>query len=172
MSRTEDTHPTGKVAFDACLKMPVATLGVLTDPDGAHLIGLHFLPPSHAAKAPKPNTLAHYVCVQLDAYLSNPKTRFDVPIKLVGSKHQLDVWRAMQSIPAGQTRSYGELAGAIHSSPRAVGAACGQNPLPIIVPCHRIVAANGSLGGFMGGKLANPLAIKQWLLTHEGALLL
>ena len=61
------------------------------------------------------------------------------------------------------------MAASIASSPRAVGTACGRNPVPIVVPCHRIVAANG-LGGFMGGKHADPLAIKRWLLTHEGYL--
>jgi len=95
-----------------------------------------------------------------------------VPLKLNGTKHQIDVWEAMRKIPAGKTMTYGELAEVIGSSPRAVGTACGQNPIPVIVPCHRIVAAHGGLGGFMGGKLENPLVIKQWLLKHEGALLL
>ncbi|MBL8512928.1 MAG: methylated-DNA--[protein]-cysteine S-methyltransferase [Betaproteobacteria bacterium] len=159
-----------KLAFDACVKTPFGAVGIVTTE--THLTGLHFLPSSAAAKAPKKDSLAHDVCVQLNAYLANAQLRFDIPLKLAGTKHQLDVWAYMQSIKPGQTRTYGELAEAIDSSARAVGAACGQNPIPLIVPCHRIVAANGTLGGFMGGKLANPLAIKQWLLTHEGALLL
>lgn len=159
-----------KLAFDACVKTPFGAVGIVTTE--THLTGLHFLPPTVAAKMPKTDSIAHLVCAQINAYLDNPLFRFDVPLRLAGSKHQLDVWRYMQSIQPGQTRTYGELAEAIDSSARAVGAACGQNPIPLIVPCHRIVAANGTLGGFMGGKLANPLAIKQWLLTHEGALLL
>ena len=155
--------------FQACIKTPFATLGIVADDQ--HLLGVHFLPASVPAKAPKLNTIAHLACVQLQAYLDNPNLKFDLPLKLNGSKHQLDVWRGMQKIPAGKTVTYGALADAINSSPRAVGTACGQNPIPVIVPCHRIVAANGGLGGFMGGKLENPLAIKQWLLKHEGALL-
>ncbi len=156
--------------FAACVKTPFATLGVVAD--DRHLLGLHFLPAHHAAKAPKPNTIAHLVCVQLMAYLDNPQFHFDLPLRLNGSKHQLDVWQGMRAIPAGATMTYGALAESVGSSARAVGTACGLNPIPVIVPCHRIVAANGGLGGFMGGKLENPLAIKQWLLRHEGALLL
>ena len=159
-----------KHVFDACLKAPFATLGIVADDQ--HLLGVHFLPTSVAAKPPKTNTIAHLACVQLMAYLDNPNFNFDLPLKLSGSKHQVDVWQGMRKIPAGKTLTYGELAAAIGSSARAVGSACGQNPIPVIVPCHRIVAANGGLGGFMGGKLENPLAIKQWLLKHEGALLL
>ena len=156
--------------FAACVKTPFATLGVVAD--DRHLLGLHFLPAHHAAKAPKPNTIAHLACVQLMAYLDNPQFHFDLPLRLNGSKHQLDVWQGMRAIPAGATMTYGALAESVGASARAVGTACGQNPIPVIVPCHRIVAANGGLGGFMGGKLENPLAIKQWLLRHEGALLL
>lgn len=159
-----------KHVFDACVKTPFATLGIVTD--DKHLLGLHFLPGNVAAKAPKTNTIAHLVCVQVMAYLDNPQLQFELPLKLSGTKHQIDVWEGMRRIPAGGTMTYGELADAVGSSARAVGTACGQNPIPLIVPCHRIVAADGSLGGFMGGKLENPLAIKHWLLKHEGALLL
>lgn len=156
--------------FDACLKAPFGTLGIVAD--DKHLLGVHFLPASVAAKAPRTNSVAHLACVQLMAYLDNPNFAFDLPLKLTGTKHQVDVWQGLRKIPAGKTFTYGELAATIGSSPRAVGTACGQNPIPVIVPCHRIVAANGGLGGFMGGKLENPLMIKQWLLKHEGALLL
>lgn len=103
------------------------------------------------------------------AYFDNAKYQFDIPIRLAGSKHQLDVWQAMREINAGQTRTYGEIANGVGSNARAVGTACGRNPIPIVVPCHRIIAANG-LGGFMGGKREAPMAIKHWLLTHEGVL--
>ena len=153
--------------YAARIKAPFATIGVIAD-DTA-VTAIHFLPTTIAAKSPTLNTIAHLATVQLMAYLDNPKYKFDVPVRLVGSKHQLDVWHAMQKIAAGKTKTYGELAESITSSPRAVGTACGRNPVPIVVPCHRIVAANG-LGGFMGGKMADPLAIKRWLLTHEGFL--
>ena len=162
--------PYDRHVFDACLKAPFGTLGIVADEK--HLLGVHFLPASVAAKAPRTNTIAHLACVQLMAYLDNPNFNFDLPLRLTGTKHQVDVWQGMRRIPAGKTVTYGELAEGVGSSARAVGTACGQNPIPVIVPCHRIVAANGGLGGFMGGKLENPLMIKQWLLKHEGALLL
>lgn len=154
--------------FDACLVAPFGTIGIRAD---AHaLTGISFLDGDVAAKSPKKNTIAHLVCVQLMSYLDNASFVFDLPIKLSGSKHQLDVWRAMQQIPAGTALTYGQLAAQIDSDARAVGTACGKNPVPIVVPCHRIVAANG-LGGFMGGMRDDPLAIKRWLLTHEGVAL-
>ncbi len=162
--------PYDRHVFDACLIAPFGTLGIVTDEK--HLLGVHFLPANVAAKPPRTNTIAHLACVQLMAYLDNPQFIFDLPLKLSGTKHQVDVWQGMRRIPAGKTVTYGELAERVGSSARAVGTACGQNPIPVIVPCHRIVAANGTLGGFMGGKLENPLMIKHWLLKHEGALLL
>lgn len=156
-------------AYDACIKAPFATLGVKTSE--THVLALHFLPTSVPAKSPIVNTIAHLATVQLMQYLDNPKFKFDLPLKLSGSKHQIDVWHAMQNISAGSVRTYGDVAIEIDSDARAVGTACGKNPLPVIVPCHRIVAANG-LGGFMGGKRDDPLAIKRWLLTHERYLLI
>lgn len=157
---------TAESQHEARVVFPCTTVGVITR-DGT-LTGLHLLPANTPALAPKKNSIAHLVCVQLMAYLDNPRYEFDLPIRLSGSKHQLDVWHAMQTIPSGQTQQYGELAHAVGSNARAVGTACGQNPIPIVVPCHRVVAANG-LGGFMGGKRDDPLAIKRWLLTHERA---
>ena len=151
--------------YSARIKTPFATLGIVSD--DTHLLAIHFLPMSVTSKSPTLNTIAHLVSVQLTIYLDKPTFKFDLPIKLNGSKHQLDVWHALQKIPAGKTKTYGELALSIDSSPRAVGTACGKNPVPIVVPCHRITAANG-LGGFMGGKRDDPLVIKRWLLTHEG----
>ncbi len=152
--------------YDARLKTPFATLGLVASE--THLLHIHFLPMDVIAKAPKPNTIAHLASVQLMAYLDNPAFEFDLPLMLSGSKHQVDVWQAMRNIKAGATQTYGELSSSIDSSPRAVGTACGQNPVPIVVPCHRVVAAN-SLGGFMGGKKNDSLTIKRWLLAHESA---
>ena len=150
--------------YDARLKTPFATIGIVAS--DTHLLHIHFLPMDVAAKAPTTNTVAHLASVQLMAYIENADFKLDLPVKLAGSKHQLDVWAAMRKIPSGKTQTYGELAAKIDSSPRAVGTACGLNPVPIVVPCHRVVAANG-LGGFMGGKQSEPLAIKRWLLAHE-----
>jgi methylated-DNA-[protein]-cysteine S-methyltransferase len=156
--------------FDACVRTPFATLGITaTD---AYVTGLRFLAPTVAAKVPKKNSIAHLACVQLQAYLEDPAFVFDVPIKLSGTHHRLAVWEAMQRIPAGETRTYGEIAADLRSSARAVGGACGANPIPVIVPCHRIIASGGDIGGFMGarGREGFEIGIKRWLLGHEGAL--
>jgi methylated-DNA-[protein]-cysteine S-methyltransferase len=88
------------------------------------------------------------------------------PVRLLGTDFQRDVWTALRAIPAGQTRSYGELANALgrKDAVRAVAAANGANPVAVFVPCHRVIAANGTLWGYGGG-----LPMKQWLLSHEGA---
>ncbi|HEY2627541.1 MAG TPA: methylated-DNA--[protein]-cysteine S-methyltransferase [Usitatibacter sp.] len=159
-----------EAVFDACVRTPFATLGITaTD---RHVTGLRFLAPTVAAKVPKKNSIAHLACIQLQAYLENSSYVFDLPIKLAGTHHRLAVWEAMQKIPAGKTRTYGEVAASIHSSARAVGGACGANPIPLIVPCHRIIAAGGDIGGFMGarGNEGFEIGIKRWLLEHENAL--
>ncbi|MBI3771313.1 MAG: methylated-DNA--[protein]-cysteine S-methyltransferase [Gammaproteobacteria bacterium] len=104
---------------------------------------------------------------QLQEYFLDPKRMFSLEIAVTGTPFQKRVWHQLQQIPAGETRTYGELAKRMHTSPRAVGAACRSNPLPIIIPCHRVVAANG-IGGFMGKQSGRAMLIKQWLLRHEG----
>ncbi|HUL97812.1 MAG TPA: methylated-DNA--[protein]-cysteine S-methyltransferase [Usitatibacter sp.] len=158
----------GVQSFQACVRTPFATLGITaTD---THVTGIRFLPSSTPARAPRRNTIAHLACVELQAYLDNPRFEFDLPLKLAGTHHRLAVWEAMQRIPAGKTRTYGELAAELRSSARAVGGACGANPIPVVVPCHRVVASTG-LGGFMGSRDEGfELSIKRWLLEHEGAL--
>lgn len=101
---------------------------------------------------------------QLDAYFSGERFRFDLPLAASGTPFQEQVWEALRKIPCGETISYGELARRIGrpSASRAVGAANGQNPLPIVVPCHRVIGANGKLTGYAGG-----IKIKKYLLEHE-----
>ncbi len=106
---------------------------------------------------------------QLDAYFDGGLETFDLPFELHGTEFQRRCWLALASIPYGQTVSYGEQArrlGLGNDAARAVGAANGQNPLPIVLPCHRVIGANGLLTGFGGG-----LHVKRFLLEHEGALL-
>ena len=106
---------------------------------------------------------------QLDAYFAGDLFAFDLPLELRGSEFQRGCWLALATIPYGQTVSYGEQArrlGLGSDAARAVGAANGQNPLPIVLPCHRVIGADGSLTGFGGG-----LHVKRFLLEHEGALL-
>lgn len=101
---------------------------------------------------------------QLEQYFNGRGIRFDVPVALAGTGFQQRVWRALMAIPFGETRSYGEIARLIGSpgASRAVGAACGRNPVAIVVPCHRVLGKDGSLTGFAGG-----VERKQWLLEHE-----
>ncbi len=106
---------------------------------------------------------------QLDAYFGGDLVTFDLPLELHGTEFQRRCWLALASIPYGQTVSYGEQARRLGLDPdaaRAVGAANGRNPLPIVLPCHRVIGADGSLTGFGGG-----LHVKRFLLEHEGALL-
>lgn len=102
---------------------------------------------------------------QLDAYFAGELRQFDLPYRLSGTAFQNSVWQYLASIPYGETRSYGEIAAWLgrHGAARAVGAANGNNPLPIILPCHRVIGADGSLTGFGGG-----MPTKQFLLKHEG----
>ncbi len=154
-------------AFAACLRAPFATLGIVTT--GAHLTGIRFLSPTVPAMAPARDSLAFLVCLQIQRYLDDPRRPFELPLRLAGTHHQLAVWEAMQRIPAGATRTYGAVASELGSSARAVGGACGANPIPLVVPCHRIVGATG-LGGFMGAAGEGfERSIKRWLLEHEGA---
>jgi methylated-DNA-[protein]-cysteine S-methyltransferase len=105
---------------------------------------------------------------QLDEYFARARTTFDLPLAPAGSEFQHQVWNALRAIPFGTTVSYSDIArrlGDVRAT-RAVGAANGQNPTPIIVPCHRVVGAHGELTGFGGG-----IDRKRWLLEHEGALL-
>jgi len=156
-------------AFQARVRTPFATLGIATS--ATHLTGVRFLAPAVPPLAPKKGSLAHLVCVQLQAYLEDPAFEFDLPLALCGTRHRLAVWEAMQRIPTGRTRTYGELAQELRSSARAVGGACGANPVPVVVPCHRVIAAGRAIGGFMGAKSEGfELGIKRWLLEHEGAL--
>lgn len=109
------------------------------------------------------------VIVQLLEYFERRRTRFELPLAAVGTPFQQRVWAALLEIPFGVTISYGELAARLGDpkASRAVGLANGRNPISIIVPCHRVIGANGNLTGYGGG-----LDRKEWLLRHEGALLL
>jgi methylated-DNA-[protein]-cysteine S-methyltransferase len=119
-----------------------------------------------AAEGGKETPLLVEARAQLSAYFAGKLRRFDLPLGLAGSPHQQQVWQAMQRIPFGQTRSYGEVASELGSGPRAVGTACGRNPIAIVVPCHRILGSGRTIGGYSGGA---GLATKRFLLALEGA---
>lgn len=103
---------------------------------------------------------------QLDEYFAGARRAFDLPLAPAGTPFRRRVWQALRTIPWGRTRSYGAVARALGTAPRAVGGACAANPIPIIVPCHRVVAAGGGLGGFSGGEGCDT---KRRLLEHEVA---
>lgn len=152
--------------YQAKISTPFGMLGIRCDDEA--LLGIDFLP---ADDAPQQATcaLATAICVQLRHYFDDPASGFHIPLKSAATQHQQSVRQAMLAIPCGKTKRYGELASELHSSAQAVGQACGANPFPIVIPCHRVVAKAG-LGGFMKHTSGKLLAIKRWLLAHEGVL--
>lgn len=156
MARRTDT-------YDAVIAAPFGRLGIRTSSD--RLVNIDFVS-ARARLRPPASAFARRVCRELRAYLADSRHAFRVPVQVAGSAHQRRVWRALTRIPPGEVRSYGDLAERLKSSPRAVGGACRRNPIPIVVPCHRVVSAGG-LGGFMGRQSGSALKIKRWLLAHE-----
>jgi len=143
---------------------------LLLTSDGAALTGLYMEP---SRKAQCTDGWAEDVSVaplsatvrQLSEYFEGTRREFDLPLRLQGTMFQTRVWRELTEIPYGQTWSYGQLAKRIDkpSASRAVGLANGRNPISILVPCHRVIGADGSLTGYGGG-----IERKRWLLAHEG----
>lgn len=152
--------------YQACIRLPQFSLGLRCTLQA--ITGSDFLPQQTTATTGT-NALARTAQEQITAYLGNPELAFDLPLSPAGTPFQQKVWREIARIPAGQTISYAELARRVGSGPRAVANACGANPIPLFIPCHRVVASHG-LGGFMQGTRNDALNIKRWLLTHEGVL--
>lgn len=151
--------------YAAKLRAPFAVLGIRTA--GGAVTAVEYLPLNVRAQAPA-NTVAERACRQLERYLSDPEFRFTLPLAPSGTSFRHRVWETLKTIPVGESRTYGEIARRMSSAPRAIGGACGANPISLIIPCHRVVGSQGSLGGFMGVTEGNPIDIKRWLLTHEG----
>jgi methylated-DNA-[protein]-cysteine S-methyltransferase len=154
-------------AYQAVVAAPGFSLGVRCDAD--EITAIDFLAP-RAEMAPA-TPLAKEAVRQLRAYLKDPAFVFSLPLRPAGTAFQRRVWAAIAAVPAGRTKTYGELAADVHSGPRAVGGACGANHYPVVIPCHRVVAAggaNGGLGGFARSRGGFLLEIKHWLLAHEG----
>ncbi len=153
-----------KTDYAAVIATPLGRLGIQAE---EALTSIDFVSSRMRLQLPR-TALARKICAQLKAYFANPRTRFDLPLAAGGTPHQQRVWRALQRIAPGTPRTYGQLARTLKSAPRAVGGACRANPIPIVVPCHRVVAANG-VGGFMGATRGRAMDIKRWLLKHETA---
>lgn len=153
-------------AYEAIVAAPGFCLGIRCNEE--EVTEIEFLEP--CPESPPANFLAAEVARQLRAYLADPDFSFGLPLRPAGTAFQRRVWEQISAIPLGATRTYGTIAADLRNAPRAVGQACGANPFPLVVPCHRVVGANGGLGGFDrhgGGFL---LDVKRWLLTHERAL--
>jgi methylated-DNA-[protein]-cysteine S-methyltransferase len=150
--------------YHAKIATPFAVLGIRTV--GELLTDIEYLPRGVATLAPT-TKLAEQACRQIERYLDDPQYRFTLPFEYRGSAFQCRVWREISKINSGKTNTYKEIAQRLRSAPRPVGGACGKNRLPLVIPCHRVLASNG-IGGFMHARAGDPIAIKRWLLRHEG----
>ncbi len=148
----------------ARIATPFAVLGTRTV--GERITDIEYLPRGVATLAPL-TKLAEKACRQIERYLDDPRYRFKLPFDYRGTDFQCRVWREIAKISPGKTGTYKELARHLRTAPRPVGGACGKNRLPLLIPCHRVLAANG-IGGFMHARAGDPITIKQWLLAHEG----
>ncbi len=152
-------------AWSAKLRTPFAVLGIRTR--GGGLTCVAFLAQNERAQRPVDAFTARVVA-EIERYLVDPKHRFTLPLAPDGTAFQRRAWRAIDAIPAGESRTYGELARTLVTGPRAVANACGANPIALVTPCHRVVGSRGALGGFARTADGGALAIKRWLLAHEG----
>lgn len=152
--------------FQAKFPAPFAVLGIRTV--GERLTGIEYLP-KHAAILAPLNRVAERACRQIERYLDDAEFRFDLPFEFRGSEFQRKVWLAVYRIPSGSTRSYLDIARELRTAPRPVGGACGANRIPLVIPCHRVLASHG-IGGFMHTRRGPALEIKRWLLRHEGVI--
>jgi methylated-DNA-[protein]-cysteine S-methyltransferase len=149
----------------AVLDTPIGPLGVVASDTGVREVLFN----ARTMRPEGSSAVLDEATRQLEAYFSGELLSFELPLELEGTAFQRGCWLALAAIPYGQTVSYGEQARRLGLGPdaaRAVGAANGQNPVPIVLPCHRVIGADGSLTGFGGG-----LDVKRYLLEHEGALL-
>lgn len=147
---------------------PCCRIGAYVDTAG-WIAEIRFLPPWHETMAATDAPGRQFEDALL-RYLEAPRAPLAaLPLRRHGSPFQRRVWDAIDAIPCGQTRSYGELATQLGSHARAIGQACGANPFPIFTPCHRVIGRKGA-GGFAHARDGWLIATKQWLLMHEGAL--
>ena len=151
------------------IKSPIGLLAIKSS--GNELTELDILPHnSRISVVMDKQPLAAEVTEQLAEYFHDGNFQFHLPLSIQGTDFQKKVWKIMTRIPPGKVMTYGAVAKKLSSSPRAVGNACRANPLPVIIPCHRIVSQAG-LGGYGGQTEGERLKVKSWLLQHEGVVL-
>ena len=151
--------------YQAVVAAPGFALGVQCSDE--EITAIDFIEPRPEQAPATP--LAAEAVRQLRAYLADPGFAFGLPLRPAGTTFQRRVWEQISAIPTGQTHTSGQLAKSLKNAPRAVGQACGANPYPVVVPCHRVVATGGGLGGFARERGGFLLDVKRWLLRHENA---
>ncbi|MDR0633606.1 MAG: methylated-DNA--[protein]-cysteine S-methyltransferase [Azoarcus sp.] len=151
--------------FDAVLELPFGRFGIRVAREAEAIAALAFLPPDTPLVAPA-HPLAALAGARIAAWLDDPRPGLDLPLLGHGSAFQQCLRAVLRAIAPGQTRTYGEIARQLGSSPRAIGQGCACNPFPLVVPCHRVVATNG-IGGFAHARDGYLIAAKRWLLAHE-----
>ena len=151
--------------FHASIKTPFADLGIRLEDNRLATVEFIHLQNEHVPD----DKAAIEICQRIRHYLDDPlQNDFpDIPCCYTGTPFQIKVWKTLRTIPAGQVITYGELAKRLDTSARAVGNACRMNPIPVVIPCHRVVATSG-IGGYAGATRGRLFAIKRWLLQHEG----
>ena len=149
--------------WDAIIEFPKMKVGIVTRE--GRVAGIRYLPVTVESKMPE-NDLAERAARQIENYRDDPDTKFDLPLLIEGSEFQRSVWEVMCAIPRGRTLTYGEVARKLGGEARVVGQACGDNKLPIVIPCHRVVGADG-IGGFSHTTDGYLIEVKRWLLMHE-----
>lgn len=157
---------TALTIIHSVIDSPVGKIGFQCQDDV--LIKVEFLP-KETPLTPPQTPFAHKVADELKRYFSRQIKAFSLPIQFQGTPFQQRVWNRLQTIPFGETAQYGTLAKELQTSARAIGNACRTNPLPLVIPCHR-VTARGHLGGFMGETRGEGIERKRWLLAHEQTL--
>ena len=140
---------------------PVGELTIFEEDDS--IVALEF--GKAPANSEKPSALLKRAAWQLDEYFEGKRAAFDLPLKPAGTAFQRKVWARIAAIPQGRVETYGAIAKKLRSGARPVGAACGANPIPLLIPCHRVLGSNGGLGGYSG---AGGVTTKRFLLAREG----
>jgi len=150
-------------SYSAVIKTPVGKIGI-TAADHV-LLGIEYLAARSKLKDAD-NAFTENVIKQLQAYFDDPTFEFDIAYDLTGTPYQKRVWNRLKRIRSGQTLNYSDVAKQLKSGPRAVGGACRNNPISIIIPCHRVISKSG-IGGYSGDWETGKVDIKRWLLNHE-----
>lgn len=152
--------------YDAVVKTPVGRIGIRLR--GERLVEVNPWLADEVTKRPPETTAARRAVAAVEAFLADPSAEVAIELEPDGTPFQRRVWAALRDIPPGETLTYGELARQLDSSPRAVGGACRANPIPLLIPCHRVVSASG-IGGYAGDSSEGAkLALKRRLLALEG----